>query len=136
MMFFMYVFICILSFIYVYQVYNIPLFAFKLIYLLLITLLLIAITYESKFLGCSPGSCTLEKNKSVLSSSQSFACSEAERVNWRRTYIISFIILFIFNCFALNNFELNLVYFLITWSLLYFYFNFEQYHRYSLECLK
>ena len=115
-----------------FQIFQIKLPINKIFYCILLFILLFALTYESRFLGCYIGNCKLSGNIEKID--DNFACQESNRVNWRRAFIISFIPLFTMNCFFIEDFNKNLIYFIIQFFILYFYFNFDGYHRSSLAC--
>lgn len=64
-------------------------------------------------------------------------CDEMNRVCWRRAMSLSFIILLILNNFyyryegCLTAEAINITIFFLIFFLLYFYFNWDQYHRYT-----
>ncbi len=92
----------------------------------------IALYYESNENGCSIYDCS---DHTVIKSitTTNIACKENNRVSWRRSNILSFIVLIVLNSVH-SNYNANLIVFFITWFLLYFYFNFDQYHRFRLLC--
>ena len=60
-------------------------------------------------------------------------CREMNRLTWRRSIILAFIIFLIVNGLYPGS-NLNFIVFLLTLMLLYFFFNFDQYHRFKLIC--
>lgn len=96
-------------------------------------LTLIAITYESRYMGCGLYDCEPKTNKHSLPQ-ESFACVESERVNWRRAEILSFLCFLVLFWLDPTDVPRHLVFFVIAWAILYFYFNFDQYHRSSIAC--
>jgi hypothetical protein len=117
---------------YMYQLTTLPM-AHRLFYLSLISIFMVAFVYESYFLGCAIGKCTLEDNAKQIKL-ESFACEESSRVNWRRAFIITFIPYSIINQFYPSKFEMNTFYFIVSLFAAYFYFNFDQYHRTEIAC--
>lgn len=105
---------------------------FRYIFILLFMICVIALYYESNENGCSIYDCS---DHSVIKSitTTNIACKENNRVSWRRSNILSFIVLIVLNSVH-SNYNANLIVFFITWFLLYFYFNFDQYHRFRLLC--
>lgn len=107
---------------------------FRYVFVLLFFIFVMALYYESNENGCSIYDCSDHTvTKSVKTTN--VACKENDRVSWRRSNILSFIILAVLNSVH-SNYNINLVVFFITWFLLYFYFNFDQYHRFRLLCDK
>lgn len=106
----------------------------RVLYLFMTSIAITALIYESTFLGCTTNNCTLERNRDTVSkqTEESFVCQEAKRVNWRRAYLISFILFVIMNTIA--SFETTLLMFFITLFITYYYFNFDSYHRTNLMC--
>lgn len=105
----------------------------RVLYLFMISIGITALIYESTFLGCTANNCTLERNRETTAKqTESFACQEANRVNWRRAYLISFILFVIMNSVA--PFEITLFMFVLTLFITYYYFNFDSYHRTYLAC--
>lgn len=105
----------------------------RVLYLLMTSIGITALIYESTFLGCTANNCTLERNRETASKqTESFACQEANRVNWRRAYLISFVLFVIMNTVA--SFETTLLMFVLTLFITYYYFNFDSYHRTYLMC--
>jgi hypothetical protein len=131
---FLYLFIMLCIILVLFQIFLIKLPINKIFYCILLFILLFALNYEAYFLGCYPGNCELSTNMEKIDGD--FACQESRRVNWRRSFIISFIPLFTMNCFFIEDFNKNLIYFIIQFFILYFYFNFDGYHRSSLACNK
>jgi uncharacterized protein YacL len=64
------------------------------------------------------------------------ACDELNRVCWRRALSISFIIFLISNSIYPNSLNNNFLLLLITTFILYFYFNYDIYHRFKAICDK
>ena len=118
----------------IFQIFQIKLTINKIFYCILLFILLFALNYEAHFLGCYPGNCELSTNMEKIDGD--FACQESRRVNWRRAFILSFIPVLVMNCFFIQDFNKHLIYFIIQFFLLYFYFNFDGYHRSSLACNK
>ena len=105
----------------------------RIIYLFLLSVAITAVVYESSFIGCTPDNCTLDRNREKVKQSQtSFACQESNRVNWRRAFLISFILFVFMN--SISPFETNLFIFIFCLFLTYFYFNFDAYHRFEVAC--
>jgi hypothetical protein len=104
----------------------------KYIFMFLCFLLLLALYYESMENGCGILDCTDGSVQQNIDDKE-LACRETDRVCWRRSLILSFIILVISN--AINpNYGKNLSIFFFVWAILYFYFNFDQFHRYRVMC--
>ena len=98
-------------------------------------LTLVAVTYESRALGCGLYDCQLETNQEVIQKSdKSYACMEASRVNWRRAEILAFIIFMILFLGEPTLVKKHIVMFALIWAILYFYFNFDQFHRSTVAC--
>lgn len=117
-----------------FMVYKTQGFLQKMILILINLMVFIAFIYESKFLHCGIYDCSLTTNEHSIKSTETFACQESSRVNWRRAIILAFIILCVLIVINENENNKNIVVFIIVWSLLYFYFNFDQYHRSTLAC--
>ncbi|MBM3968009.1 MAG: hypothetical protein FJ308_23580 [Planctomycetes bacterium] len=83
-------------------------------------------------MGCSIGKCKQEDNRQFVDPQQ-FACEEAQRVNWRRAEIVSFVLLFLTSLITLHV-QASLAVFLLSWMVFYFYLNFDQYHRAHVAC--
>jgi hypothetical protein len=105
---------------------------FRYIFILLFMICLIALYYESNENGCSIYDCS-DNTVSKSITTQNLACKENDRVSWRRANILSFIVLIALNSVH-SNYNANLIIFFITWFLLYFYLNFDQYHRFRILC--
>lgn len=105
-------------------------FLYQWVYACLSALTLIAAIYESRFMDCHFYSCPT----STTQTAQEFTCQESTRINWRRAEIISFLILLVVNLVHPKQYSPNLLIFLVSWALLYFYFNFDQYHRATQVC--
>lgn len=109
----------------------------KILCVLICLLTLTAVTYESRALGCGLYDCQLETNHQVIkNSNKSFACMEASRVNWRRAEILAFIIFIILFLGEPTTVNKHVVMFALVWAILYFYFNFDQFHRCTVACEK
>jgi hypothetical protein len=109
----------------------------RVLYLLLSTIAIASLVYEFEVMGCTPNNCTLDRNRETVEKAlktESFACQEANRVNWRRAFLLAFIPFLFLNSFQSTTFEMNILTFLITLFILYFYFNFDAYHRADLAC--
>lgn len=131
---FLYSFIMLCIIIVVFQIFQIKPTINKIFYCILLCILLFALNYEAHFLGCYPGNCEISSNIEKID--DNFACQESNRVNWRRAFILSFIPVIVMNCFFIKDFNKHLIYFIIQFFLLYFYLNFDSYHRSSLACNK
>lgn len=108
----------------------------RLLYILLSTIAIASLVYEFEVMGCTPSNCTLDRNRETVEKAlktESFACQEANRVNWRRAFLLAFIPFLFLNGFQ-TRFEMNALTFMITLFVLYFYFNFDAYHRSDLAC--
>ena len=117
-----------------YQIYSLKPIN-RVLYLFMASLAITAIIYESTFIGCTANNCTPDRNRETITGhkqQESFACQEANRVNWRRAYLIAFIPFVLMNSIA--SFETNVLTFIITLFVVYFYFNFDSYHRSYLAC--
>lgn len=105
------------------------------LFLFSIVLSVFTFIHETKSIKCSPLDCSLEENKKLYTEgSLSPVCLEVKRVNWRRAYLLSFIIFTVLNLVSIDNISSNLVALLFTWFCLYWYFNFDSYHRFNLAC--
>lgn len=117
----------------VYQVYSLTNMKIKVFYLFLLSLAAVAYSYEGEFIGCSYKNCRLDNNEKALNGKkEKFACQEVNRVNWRRSLILSFVVFVIMN--NITPFEINLLPFILSFFIIYFYFNFDTYHRFNLAC--
>jgi len=114
-----------------YQIYSLTKMKSKLFYLFLLSLAIVAFYYEGNSLSCSPNNCSLEKNKKSIKGDK-FACREVNRVNWRRSLLISFIVFAIMN--NITPFDINILPFILSFFAIYFYFNFDTYHRFNIAC--
>ena len=117
-----------------YQIYSIENAKHKLLYISLLSLCIVAFIYEGQYLGCSPNNCTLEQNEKALNNKngESVACQETKRVNWRRSFLLAFAVFVFMN--NISSFETNLFSFILMFFVIYFYFNFDIYHRFSIAC--
>jgi len=110
----------------------------RLCMLLFFILVCVCLYYESKTLGCTFSDCSLERNRATLNRSMakmpSFACQESVRVNWRRANIIAFGLFVVLTILWTQDEAKNMIVYLLLWVILYFYFNFDQYHRSTLAC--
>lgn len=105
------------------------------LFLFAIALSMFTFIHETESIKCSPLGCSLDKNKEIYKeSSLSPACLEVKRVNWRRAYLLAFIIFVVLNVVSLENISNNFIILLFTWFCLYWYFNFDNYHRFNLAC--
>jgi hypothetical protein len=104
------------------------------IFLFIISMTALAVHYESSSSGCSIENCS-DENVAKNISSKDLACQETNRVTWRRTIILSFIILLALNV-VFENYERNIGMFCFIWFVLYFAFNFDQFHRFKVLCDK
>lgn len=107
----------------------------KLLYVLIILMTVVAISYEMRDSGCSFFKCEDSDVQKIISNND-LACTEANRVCWRRSIIISTVILIILNIVNKQQPIINLLTFFILFFVLYFVFNFEQYHRFRILCTK
>lgn len=107
---------------------------YRLLYVLLFFMFLLALYYETMSNGCGIIDCS---DKTVENSidTKNLACRENDRVSWRRSMILSFIILTMTN-FINTNYQINLILFFMVFLLLYFYFNFDAFHRFRVLCNK
>ena len=120
-----------------YQFFALKNYSNRFIYLLLSSFALLGLVYESDFLGCSANNCSLDRNKETVEKSlgnESFACQEVKRVNWRRSFLVSFVPFIFLNGFQTTTFEMNTLTFFITLFIVYFYLNFDAHHRASVAC--
>jgi hypothetical protein len=116
-----------------YQVYSLTNKKSKIFYLFLLSLAIVAYSYEGDFIGCSYNNCTLDNNKKTLNGhKEKIACQEVNRVNWRRSLLLSFSVFVIMN--NITPFEINILPFILMFFAIYFYFNFDTYHRFNLAC--
>jgi hypothetical protein len=116
-----------------YQIYLLSNPKSKIFYIFLLSLVIVATSYEGEFIGCSPGNCSLDNNKKTLTGyKQKIACQEVNRVNWRRSLILAFSVFVIMN--NITSFEANILPFFLSFFAIYFYFNFDTYHRFNLAC--
>lgn len=105
------------------------------LFLFTIVLSIFTFIHETESIKCSPLGCSLELNKKIYKeTSLSPACLEVKRVNWRRAYLLSFIIFVILNIVSITTISTNFVVLLFSWFCLYWYFNFDNYHRFNLAC--
>lgn len=108
---------------------------FKVIFILILIIVIIAMSYESRESGCNFLKCQDEDVIKIISKNyDDLACKEMSRVCWRRAIILSFVVLLILNIFYKDNQVMNLMIFICVWFLLYFWFNFDQYHRFRVLC--
>lgn len=121
-----------------YQFFALKNYANRFIYLLLSSIALLCLVYEFDFIGCSANNCSPDRNKETVEKSigqESFACQEAKRVNWRRSFLVAFIPFIFLNGFqTTTTFETNTLTFFITLYIVYFYLNFDAYHRANVAC--
>jgi hypothetical protein len=111
--------------------YEMP---YKLLFAITVAMGVLSVIYYMNDLGCSISDCSETKNSSVTNGQT--ICNEANRITWRRSVMIAFII-FIFTNIVYpppHWQKSNLVIFLFVTSIMYFFLNFEQYHRYRLMC--
>lgn len=105
------------------------------VFLFAIALSIFTFIHETESIKCSPLGCSLDKNKEIYKeTSLSPACLEVKRVNWRRAYLLAFIIFTLLNVVSLDTISKNFIVLLFTWFCLYWYFNFDNYHRFNLAC--
>jgi hypothetical protein len=128
---------------------------YRLIFALICSLTLVALYYESDFSGCSLNNCLDSNVRQKIGDGKNLACQEMNRVCWRRSLILSFVVLIFINglIFFTNScdmpllndsttlmsqnehrYSINFVIFMFIWFLLYFWFNFDQYHRFKIFC--
>jgi hypothetical protein len=112
-----------------FQTYN---GTYRILYLIIIVLACIATKYETDSTGCGFFDCKDETSRSKLDKTH-LACNEMNRVCWRRAIILSTIVLLVSGIVNENN-KINLVIWFVLFFLLYFYFNFDQYHRFRVLC--
>lgn len=120
-----------------YQIVALEHHSNRALYLLMCTIAVACVMYEFEVMGCTPSNCTLDRNRETVEKAlkkESFACQEANRVNWRRAFLLAFIPFLFLNSFRSTTFEMNILTFLATLFILYFYFNFDVYHRADLAC--
>ena len=116
-----------------YQIYSLTNPKSKMFYLFLLSLAIVAYSYEGDFIGCSYSNCTLDNNKKTLiEKKEKIACQEVNRVNWRRSLLLSFSVFVLMN--NITTFEVNILPFILSFFVIYFYFNFDTYHRFNLAC--
>lgn len=110
----------------------------KQVFLLIVIVSLISFTYEANAVECSPTDCSLNRNKLLFKNGNgsvaSVACNELERVNWRRAYLLSFVIFVVLNFVSSETIHINMIVLLFSWFILYWYFNFDTYHRFKVAC--
>jgi hypothetical protein len=106
--------------------------SYRIIYLIIIVLSVIAIKYEIDATGCSFFNCKDETTGTKIDKTN-LACGEMNRVCWRRAIILSTFVLILLGVINENN-KMNLVIWFVLFFLLYFYFNFDQYHRFRVLC--
>lgn len=105
------------------------------LFLFAIALSMFTFIHETESIKCSPLGCSLDKNKEIYKETNlSPACLEVKRVNWRRAYLLAFIIFTVLNLVSLENITVNFIVLLFSWFCLYWYFNFDNYHRFNLAC--
>lgn len=105
------------------------------LFLFTIALSIFTFIHETESIKCSPLGCSLDQNKEIYKeTSLSPACLEVKRVNWRRAYLLAFIIFTVLNIVSLENIGTNFIVLLFSWFCLYWYFNFDNYHRFNLAC--
>ena len=95
-----------------------------------------------KELGCYPipGYCKLENNaKTLLKEGKSYSCIEANSIQWRKAFLLGFIItllLLLINKY--KDVDNSLLYFVLCWfvfsAIIYFYFSFYAYHKSLAAC--
>ena len=116
-----------------YQIYSLSNQKSRMFYLFLLSLATVAYSYEGDFIGCSYNNCKLDNNEKALNGNkQNFACQEVNRVNWRRSLLLSFAVFVIMN--NITPFEMNILPFILSFFVIYFYFNFDTYHRFNIAC--
>jgi len=116
-----------------YQIYSLINPKSKMFYLFLLSLVFVAYSYEGDFIGCSYSNCTLDNNKKALNDNkEKIACQEVNRVNWRRSLLLAFSVFVVMN--NITPFEVNILPFILSFFVIYFYFNFDTYHRFNLAC--
>ena len=116
-----------------YQIYSLSNTKNKMFYIFLLSLVIVAYSYEGDYIGCSYSNCNIDNNKkALLDNKEKIACQEVNRVNWRRSLILSFCVFVIMNNFT--SFEVNILPFFLSLFVIYFYFNFDSYHRFNLAC--
>jgi len=116
-----------------YQVYSLTNPKSKMFYLFLLSLVIVAYSYEGDYIGCSYNNCSLDNNKKTLmEKKEKIACQEVNRVNWRRSLLLSFLVFALMN--NITSFEVNILPFILSFFIIYFYFNFDTYHRFNLTC--
>ena len=106
----------------------------KMLFITLTFLLFFALISEGKDTRCLPlFNCPDDFGKQFINNPKKLACTERHRVNWRRALIIAYFILLVINIINYQNY--NFIIFLFTFSSIYYYLNFDQYHRYHQACL-
>lgn len=105
-------------------------FLYQWIYACLSAFTLIAAVYESRFMNCNVYHCP----PSTTQTPEQFVCQESTRINWRRAEILAFMILVVVNLVHPKQYSPNLLLFIVSWALIYFYLNFDQYHRATQVC--
>ena len=109
------------------------------LFLFAISLSIFTFIHETESIRCSPLGCSLDENKKIYTEDNKLdeispACLETKRVNWRRAYLLSFISFTVLNLVSLDTISTNFVVLLFVWFVLYWYFNFDSYHRFNLAC--
>jgi len=98
-------------------------------------LTLVNVAYETGEMGCSLFDCSIQKNRSALQdTSEQRLCREGNRVNWRRAFLFAFCIFIVLNIVYSEDTLKNVAVMLCTFTFLYFYLNFDAYHRFSIWC--
>lgn len=118
-----------LSFLYIHILRSITDPKLKMLYIIFPILLFIAYNKEADDSGCKGGACSSLPEKDIV-------CTEAKRVAWRRAYMVSFIVFYFFSVTQERQTYYNVYLFMAVWLLLYFYINYEQYHRFQIFCDK
>lgn len=116
---------------------------YRYIYLLITLLFIVAFSMESEyvygckylFFDCKYDSVLEYKKNNSESPDKALSCQESNRVCWRRSLMLSFMIFLILNIVNPSH-TTNFIVFILAWFLLYFYFNFDAYHRFGDLCFK
>jgi hypothetical protein len=108
------------------------------VFAFLIALALVNASYEGADMGCSVVDCTMKNNRLARGQDsrdcEQRLCREGNRVNWRRAYLLAFLMFLILNIAYPESTLRNAMLMVCLFAFLYFYMNFDAYHRFSIWC--
>jgi hypothetical protein len=110
----------------------------KTLFALIVAIALVNVAYEMREMGCSVSDCSLKTNRAAQQDARGDCdrrlCREGGRVNWRRAYLLAFCVFLVLNFVYPDSFLKNVAIMVCVFALLYFYFNFDAYHRFAIWC--